>query len=152
MVIYENIAYFMRYWFLGLFLIIVIGLIVVSVNEYREKKRIMAFAGLYLGFAEVIYSDDSDYEGARFGITVETSIGTAQKSDIIITGKNVLKKHAKIVQRDEKLLLVPFEGAVTQLNGKRINRARQLHTGDIILIGGTAMRIHLKAEKEADEE
>jgi len=143
---YENIAFIMRYFFLALFVILVAGLVLVSFNEYREKKRIMAFAGYYIGFAEVVYSDDEDYTAARFGISIETSIGSSSKSDIIISGNGVLKKHASIVKEKNKVIITPNQNAVVQVNGQKIKAKRTLSSGDIVLIGGTALLIHLKEE------
>lgn len=143
---YENIAFIMRYFFLALFVILVIGLVLVSFNEYREKKRIMAFAGYYIGFAEVVYSDDEDYIKARFGISIETSIGSSNKSDIIISGDGVLKKHASIIKKDNKVFIIPNQNAVIQVNGQKVKIKHTLSSGDIVLIGGTALLIHLKEE------
>lgn len=143
---YENVAFIMRYFFLALFIILVIGLVWVSFNEYREKKRIMAFAGYYIGFAEVVYSDDEDYTSARFGLSIETSIGSSSKSDIIISGKGILKKHASIIKKDNKVIIIPNQDAVVQVNGQKIKLKRTLISGDIVLIGGTALLIHLKEE------
>lgn len=143
---YENIAFIMRYFFLALFVVLVLGLVLVSFNEYREKKHIMAFAGYYIGFAEVVYSDDEDYASARFGISIETSIGSASKSDIIISGKGVLKKHANIIKKDNKVIIIPNQNAIVQVNGQKVKLKHTLTSGDIVLIGGTALLIHLKEE------
>lgn len=144
---YEGIALIARYVFVALFAVMVIGLILVSYNEYKEKKRILAFAGIYLGFAEVIYSDDEEYIGEKFGITQTTNIGTSSRADILLSGKNIFKKHCIIYDKENELYIRPING-ITQLNGIKIEEEKKLKEGDILLIGETALLVHLKEVRE----
>lgn len=150
MEIYEAVAFALRYWFVFVIIAILICVIIVSVTEYRDKKRIMQYAGTYIGYMEVIYSKGSGAEiGDRFTLAADNDIGSGSHCNIVINEEGVMKKHVRIFVQGKDVVLRALDSNNTQLNGHPVKDGQLIHTGDIILVGDTALMVHLKEVKNA---
>ncbi len=146
MEIYEAVAFAMRYWFVFAVIAILFCVIIVSIAEYVDKKRIMAYAGAYLGYLEVIYTEEESEleQGDRFALARQNLIGSAAGCDIIINDRDIMRKHAKIFIRHGEVMLEVNAPANTQLNGRPVKHDVSVKSGDVLLIGETALMVHLK--------
>ena len=119
-----------------------------SVAEYYSRKQALRLAGLFHGYAEIMYSPEDGRKGERFGITDVTEIGATARAGIAIYDERVAKKHARLtVERDGRAYLYPFKG-LTKLNGLRITDREQVFTGDVLTIGETALILNFKEEED----
>ena len=149
MEIYEAVAYALRYWFVFVIIAILICVIIVSIVEYRDKKRIMAYAGTYIGYLDVVYSSGNDLnEGDRFTLAADNIIGCGNNCNIVINETGVMKKHARLFAKDNDVWLQAAVPGNTQVNGRPVKDVQDMRTGDIILIGDTALMVHLKGVKK----
>ena len=65
----------------------------------------------------------------------EVTIGRVQGNDIVLPKGNVSKRHARIVLKDGKFIIVDLKSTNgTYVNGKRVHRA-ELQTGDRLRVG-----------------
>jgi len=145
MEIYEAVAFALRYWFIFVVIAILVCVIIVSVAEYRDKKRIMYYAGTYIGYLEVVFSKGGDTQtGDRFTLALENEIGSSSQCNIVIKEEGVMKKHAKIYAQGKDVILKAVDSGITQLNGRPVKEEISIRPGDIILIGDTALMVHLK--------
>lgn len=148
MEIYEAVAFALRYWFVFVVIAILICVIIVSIAEYRDKKRIMHYAGTYIGYLEVVYSKGSDAEiGDRFTLAAENELGSGSHCNIVIKEEGVMKKHAKIFMQGKNVVLKAMDLNNTQLNGRPVREEQFIRNGDIVLVGDTALMVHLKEVK-----
>jgi pilus assembly protein CpaF len=81
----------------------------------------------------------------------EISIGRVQGNDIILSRGNVSKKHARIVQRDEKMVVLDLKSTNgTYVNGKRITSPRVVRNTDKIQVGDFVIQLAEAAEKKKE--
>lgn len=140
---YDAVAYAMRYWFIFVVLGILIAMIVISVREIREKRVALSEIASYLGYVEIVGGPD-EFLGDRFGIREQTTIGSSKKSDIIIQGAGLARSHATIYKEGDDIMLRPQNKASTKINNRRAINAHALKTGDIITVGKVELRVYLK--------
>ena len=141
---YSALAGITKYWYLLLTALMLLSLCAVSVSEYRQRKRIKAEAGRFIGYLELIS------DGTRLGLTHENLIGSGSRADIIIDAPNVARSHALITFRDSRLLLRPISGE-TKINGRKAIREHEIFTGDRIELGGVGFNVVLREEAQTDE-
>ena len=76
-VLYDAVAFGMRYWFLLLIALMLFTLIGISISEYRQRKSVMGIVGQYVGYIEVTGGDEESI-GMRIGLTAENIIGSGK--------------------------------------------------------------------------
>lgn len=147
MQIYEAVAYAMRYWFVLVILAILFCVIVISIVEYRDRKRIMANAESFVGYMDVLQTSANNLEeGDRFALAKSNIIGSAASCNIIINEKGVMRKHVRIDAGDDGVFIEVYAPNNTQLNGRPVKNTAPVASGDVLLIGSTALMLHIKEE------
>ena len=76
----------------------------------------------------------------------EVTIGSTRSigNDIVLDGGTVSKRHARVVMRDDKLIVVDLQSTNgTFINGKRISAPQVLRDGDRLIIGDYWLRFEL---------
>jgi hypothetical protein len=141
--VYEAVAYAMRYWFIAVVVGILIAVIYISHREYEEKKYVKDMVSRYAGYLEIV-GGPKDFIGDRFGIRERTSIGSSKKADIILPDTTVAKTHAMLRLEDEDLMIYPAERTNTKINGRRAIQEHRLRTGDIVSIGDVDLVVYIK--------
>ena len=134
---YAALASVTQYWYLILIALIFLSLVLVSVSEYRQKKKIRKEVGRFVGYLEQKGSQD------RIGLTEENILGSGSRCDIIIDSPYVRKTHAVIYYRDGMLILRPVSGD-TKINGRRAIREHEIFTGDSIETGDVSFKVYKK--------
>jgi len=148
--VYGTVAYVMRYWFFGLVCAILLGLILISIREYKNKKTVMGEVHRYIGYIEILCGPE-DMVGTRIGLTAENTIGSSQRADIMIADRSVQRSHALIyLSEDGSLVLSPLGGGKTKINGRRAIRAHEIKTGDIVAFGNIEAYVYIKELEEAE--
>ena len=78
---------------------------------------------------------------------VEILIGRVKGNDIVLPMTNVTKRHARIVKKDGKIILIDMKSSNgTFLNGYKISEPRQLYEGDKFFIGNFTLEVHESGE------
>lgn len=70
---YAALASVTKYWYLILIALIFLSLVLVSVSEYRQKKKIRKEVGRFVGYLEQKGSQD------RIGLTEENILGSGSR-------------------------------------------------------------------------
>ena len=79
----------------------------------------------------------------------EITIGRVQGNDIILPRGNVSKKHARIVQRDSKMVVLDLKSTNgTYVNGKRITAPQVVRDTDKIQVGDFVIQMAAAAGKK----
>lgn len=149
--IYDVISYAMRYWFIAIIALMLIGLISVSVSEYKQRKSVMGEIGRYVGYLEFVDGLPAA-EGMRIGLTPENLVGSGRRADIVIDDPSVEKSHALLYVKDGALVLSPLGAGETKINGRRAVRAHGLVPGDEVSFGNVTARVYLRGEEEGDDD
>lgn len=69
-------------------------------------------------------------------------IGSARQCDIVLHDRQVLERHAEIVQALERWFVAPLDGsALVALNGLRISSRQRLQNGDLLSIGSATFKV-----------
>lgn len=142
--LYAALAGITKYWYLLLTALILLFMIIVSIREYRQKKRIKKAVGRFIGYLEL------KSDGTRIGITADNLIGSGNRADIIIESPYVAKSHALIYYHDGRLLLRPLSGE-TKINSRKAIREHEIFTGDVITMGDAAFDVYIKGETQDED-
>lgn len=83
----------------------------------------------------------------------EVTIGRTQGSDIVLPRNNISKRHARLVDKDDKVVIVDLRSTNgTYVNGRRITAPEILTPDDKVYIGDFVLRLHTGAAvAEADD-
>ena len=74
--------------------------------------------------------------------TEEVTIGRAKGSDILLPKNNISKRHARLVDRDDKVVLVDLRSTNgTYVNGRRITAPEVVGPKDKIYIGDFVLKV-----------
>jgi pilus assembly protein CpaF len=81
----------------------------------------------------------------------EITIGRIQGNDIVLPRGNISKKHARIVQRDGKVVVLDLKSTNgTYVNGKRISAPQVVKPGDKIQVGDFIIQVSPPVEPVAE--
>lgn len=83
----------------------------------------------------------------------ELTIGRVHGNDVVLPKGNVSKRHARVVLRDGKAILVDLKSTNgTFVNGQRINAPQVLKASDQVSIGDYTLRVGEPGDLGADDE
>lgn len=150
-VLYDAVAYGMRYWFLLLIALMFFTLAAVSLSEYRQRKSVMGIVKQYIGYLEVVGGDEESI-GMRIGLMEENLIGSGKRADILIDDPLVAKTHARLYLRDGGLFLKPLGGNRAKINGRLAVREHEILTGDVLTFGSVSCTVYLMDQEERGED
>jgi len=81
-------------------------------------------------------------DGTVYPLTETTLIGREADCQIMLSGPRISRHHARIVRRDGQLLVEDLHsGSGTFVNGRRVQGAQALHTGDELRLDDFALRL-----------
>lgn len=149
-VLYDAVAFGMRYWFLLLIALMLFTLIGISISEYRQRRSVMGIVGQYIGYIEVTGGDEESI-GMRIGLTAENLIGSGKRADIVIDDPLVAKIHAQIIYRDGHLYMKPLGGNRAKINGRLAVREHEIVTEDVLTFGSISCAVYLREADEDDD-
>ena len=142
--IYEAAALSMRFWFLIVGILVLLGVTGISIKEYTEKRYVMRVAGRSIGYLRVV-SGPEELMAENLQLMRENTIGRSRRVDILLRDPSVSKAHSQIYLADNGVVYVNRlgRGDVT-VNGAHVNDTAAVHTGDIICFGNIVVSIHIK--------
>lgn len=145
--IYEATALAMRYWFIVVAVIVLLGVTGISVKEYRDKRFVLGKAQSSIGYLRVISGPD-DVIGENIQLAENSTIGRSRRSDIVFADRSVDKAHSQIakVLSGAVYLSRLGTGEVT-LNGKSVDSRVRLYDGDVVCFGNVVTEMHIKEEE-----
>lgn len=142
--LYEATALALRYWFIIVAVIIVLGVTSLSIKEYRDKRMVLDVAQNSIGYLAIISGPD-DVMGENVTLLEYNTIGRSRQSDIIFSDRSVEKAHSQIfAQEDETVILSRLGRGEVTVNGVKLNGSMPLKSRDIICFGNVVAKVFLK--------
>ena len=146
--LYEAFALSMRYWFLIVIFIILIGSVGISIREYRQKHYVLGLARLSIGYLRVL-SGPEEILGENLQLMQQNTIGRSRRADIMLRDRSVDKAHCLIYKDETGEVLI---SRITQdditINGVQLEDNALVFTGDVICIGNVVTELNIKYEDE----
>ena len=143
--IYEATSYILRYWFLVLIVLILLGVIVISLKEYGERKYVMGMAGKYIGYIEVLAGEEECVH-CRYGLLPNNTIGRSRRADVSIPDRSLKRAHALLYVKNGQAYINSLGAGHILKNGKKVIRPNKLKSGDVLTLGDVIACVHLKEE------
>ncbi len=144
--IYEAASIAMRYWFVAAGVIVLIGVIIISLREYREKSYVLSLAKSSIGYLSVI-SGPADVMGENIQLMQKNAIGRSRRCDIMFDERSLDKTHASIYRALSGAVYLSRSGkGEVTVNGRAIESRVRLHSKDTVCFGNVVTKVHLKEE------
>ena len=131
--LYEATALALRFWFLVVAVIIVLGVTSISIKEYRDKRMVLDVAQSSIGYLAIISGPD-DVMGENVPLLDQNTIGRSRHADIIFADRSVDKAHSQIYLSED--------GTVT-VNGVSLDGSAPLKNRDIVCFGNVVAKVFL---------
>lgn len=114
----------------------------------HKSARVQAWVGHASGQVvaggEVVVRGPDGVELARVPLATELTVGRVPGNDIVIPKGNISKRHARIVYRDGKAIVVDLKTTNgTYVNGGRVSSPRVLGPGDRVLVGDHSLEVRM---------
>lgn len=114
----------------------------------HKSARVQAWVGHASGQVvkggEVIVRDRQGAELARLPLSTELTIGRVVGNDIVLAAGNISKRHARLVYRDGKAIVVDLKTTNgTFVNGRRVASPVVLGPDDRVFVGDHILEIHV---------
>ncbi len=142
--VYEAASLAMRYWFVIVGAIVLLGVTSISIKEYRDKRYVLGVAKSSIGYLAVVSGPD-EIRGTKMQLMPQNTIGRSRRADIVIADRSVDKAHAQIYLADDDAVYLSRlgSGEIT-LNGTRVESFARVKAADIVCFGNVVVRVHLK--------
>ncbi len=142
--IYEAAALGMRFWFLIVGALVLLGVTSISIKEYTEKRYVLRVAKSSIGYLHVM-SGPQDVIDENLQLMRQSTIGRSRRVDIMLRDGSVSKAHSQIYLADDGCVYINRlgRGDVT-VNGKNVSDTSAVYSGDMICFGNVVTRIHIK--------
>lgn len=142
--LYEATALALRFWFLVVAVIIVLGVTSISIKEYRDKRMVLDVAQSSIGYLAIISGPD-DVMGENVPLMDQNTIGRSRHADIIFADRSVDKAHSQIYLSEDGTVTVNRlgRGDVT-VNGVSLDGSAPLKNRDIVCFGNVVAKAFLK--------
>ena len=146
--LYEAFSLAMRYWFVVVIFIVLVGSVGISVKEYRQKHYVLSLAHSSIGYLKVL-SGPEEVQGENIQLMEQNTIGRSRRADILLRDKSIDKVHC-LIYKDENsdVCISRITDADITINGKRLEDTAIIFSGDMICIGNVVTEIHVKEEQE----
>jgi hypothetical protein len=142
--VYEAASLAMRYWFLIVGVIVLLGVTSISIKEYRDKRYVLGMAKSSIGYLAVVSGPD-EIRGTRLQLMTHNTIGRSHRANIMLSDRSVEKAHAQIyLAEDNGVYLTRLGAGEVTANGARVADFVRLKTGDIVCFGNIVVRVYLK--------
>lgn len=145
--IYEASALTMRYWFMGVAVIILLGVTAMSIKEYKDKRYVLNMAQSSIGYLSVL-SGPNDIFGENMPLMAQNVLGRSRRCDIVLLDGSVKKEHARIHKALSGAVYIErtSPGDIT-VGGLNIKRRARINSMDIVCIGNVVTQVHLKEDE-----
>ena len=145
--IYEAAAIAMRYWFVAVALIVLLGVTGISVKEYRDKRYVLSIAQSSIGYLTIISGPD-DVMGENLQLMQKNTIGRSRRCDIMLADRSVDKAHSQIERSLSGAVYLKRlgKGEVSH-NGRSIESRARLKSLDTVCFGNVVAKVHLKEDE-----
>ncbi len=142
--IYEAASLAMRYWFVVVIVIVLIGAVGISVKEYRQKHFVLGVAQNSIGYLSILSGPD-DVLGENVQLMQENTIGRSRRVDIVLADASVSKAHSQIYVDEYGDVCINRlgDGEVT-INGEPLEDTALIFTDDIVCFGNVVSEVHIK--------
>ena len=142
--VYEAAALALRFWFMVAAALVLLGVISISVKEYRDKRYVLGVAHSSIGYMTILSGPD-DVMGSNISLMNRNTIGRSRRVDIVFNDRSVDKAHSQIYQAEDGMVYVNClgRGDVT-VNGQLVDDVCPIYDGDVVCFGNVVARIHLK--------
>lgn len=145
--IYEAAALAMRYWFMVVAVIILLGVTGISIKEYRDKRYVMNVAQSSIGYLSVI-SGPEDVIGENIPLMEQNMLGRSKRCNILFADRSVDKEHAQIHKAlSGAVYLERIGSGYVTVNGNSIKQRVRLYSMDIVCLGNVVTEVHLKEDE-----
>ena len=142
--IYEAMALGMRFWFLAVVILVLLGVTAISIKEYTEKRYVLRVASRSIGYLHIV-SGPEEIMKENLQLMRENTVGRSRRVDINLRDNSISKAHSQIYLAQDGIVYVNrlSRGEVT-VNGQPVNDTAPVYSGDIICFGNVVARLHIK--------
>ena len=142
--VFEAASLAMRYWFMIVGLIILLGVTGISIKEYREKRFVLGVAQSSIGYLTIV-SGPEDIINDKIQLMSQNTIGRSRRVNIMLRDPSVYKAHSQLYRDENGAVYVNRLGrGEVMVNGRNIGDARRIFDQDVICFGNIVTRLHLK--------
>ena len=93
--VYEAIALVMRFWFVFVGIVVLLGVTSISIREYRDKHYVLGIAQRSIGYLNIV-SGPEDIIGDNIQLMRENTLGRSRRVDIMLNDTSVGKAHSQL--------------------------------------------------------
>jgi len=144
--LYEAFALAMRYWFVIVILIVLLGSAGISIKEYRLKHHVLSLAHSSIGYLTMLSGPD-DVIGENIALMQQNTIGRSRRADLCINDMSIDKAHCLIYMENGDVILSRISRGGITINGMEMEDSALIFTGDIVCFGNVVSEVHLKEEE-----
>lgn len=145
--IYEAAALAMRYWFMVVAVIILLGMTGISIKEYKDKRYVLNVAQSSIGYLSVI-SGPKDVIGENIPLMEQNVLGRSRRCDIVIADRSVDKEHVQIKKAlSGAVYLERLSSGYVTVGGRSIKNRERIYSMDIVCLGNVVTEVHLKEDE-----
>lgn len=145
--IYEAAALAMRYWFMVVAVIILLGMTGISIKEYKDKRYVLNVAQSSIGYLSVI-SGPRDVIGENIPLMEQNVLGRSRRCDIVIADRSVDKEHVQIKKAlSGAVYLERLSSGDVTVGGRSIKNRERIYSMDIVCLGNVVIEVHLKEDE-----
>lgn len=142
--LYEATSLALRFWFLIVAVIIVLGVTSLSIKEYKDKRMVLDVAQSSIGYLAVI-SGPEDVMGENVPLLEQNTIGRSRNADIMFADRSVEKAHSQIyLCEDETVMINRLGRGDVTVNGVKLDDSAPLKSRDIVCFGNVVAKVFLK--------
>jgi hypothetical protein len=118
-------------------------------RSVRVSSFIEHASGQLVCGGAVVVRGPSGVEVARLPLATELTVGRVVGNDVVIASGNISKRHARIVVRDGKAIVVDLKTTNgTFVNGRRVQAPLVLGAGDRVVVGDHSLEVVLAPEPD----
>lgn len=148
--IYEAASLAMRYWFVIVIVIVLIGSVGISIKEYRQKHFVLGVAQSSIGYLSIL-SGPEDILGENVQLMQENTIGRSRRVDIVFADRSVDKAHSQVyVDEFGDVCVNRLGSGEVTINGERLRDTALIFTDDVICFGNVVCELHIKEDSDYD--
>ena len=151
---YEILALCMRYVFAALMLLIVLRAWRITAADSRRSTKLRHLSpqtGI-IGELLVVGGGERAYEGMRYRLILEGTVGSGRRCDIRIRHSSIRSRHAVFQMTNDGLYIRSHAGARIADGLGHSQRELTLHDGDTLFVGRVRLMLILSEADEAPEE
>jgi len=142
--IYEAAALGMRFWFLIAAVVVLLGAVGISINEFREKRYVLGVAQRSIGYLTVVSGPEA-LLGSNIQLMPRNTIGRSRRVDIILPDRSIDKAHSQVyLNRQGSVCVNRLGRGEVIVNGTPLAGTAAVYTGDIICFGNIVTELHVK--------